>query len=55
MEREWDRRIQEFSQQQNKPYDYDDEALTSKVTLRVPTSEVSWKTVWHTCNVSSNK
>ena len=29
MEREWDKRIQEFSQQQNEPYDYDDEALNN--------------------------
>ena len=27
IEREWDRRIQEFSQQHNEPYDYDDKAL----------------------------
>ena len=27
IEREWDRRMEEFSQQQNEPYEYDDEAL----------------------------
>ena len=27
IEREWDRRMEEFSQQQNEPYNYDDEAL----------------------------
>ena len=27
IEREWDRKMEEFSQQQNEPYDYDDKAL----------------------------
>ena len=29
IEREWDRRMEEFSQQQNEPYEYDDEALNN--------------------------
>ena len=27
IEKEWDRRMEEFSQQQNEPYEYDDETL----------------------------
>ena len=27
IEKEWDRRMEEFSQQQNEPHEYDDEAL----------------------------
>ena len=29
IEKEWDRKMEEFSQQQNKPYEYDDEALNN--------------------------
>ena len=29
IEREWERKMEEFSQQQNEPYDYDDEALNN--------------------------